>query len=57
MKFFDSSEYIKTIYRNSKINKQREELLFNLEKQNNALNEYAHMVSHDLKHLCVALTL
>lgn len=32
-----------------KINKQREELLLNLEKQNQALDEYAHMVSHDLK--------
>ena len=32
-----------------KINKQREELLQNLEKQNQSLNEYAHMVSHDLK--------
>ncbi|OYU79733.1 MAG: two-component sensor histidine kinase [Flavobacterium sp. BFFFF1] len=32
-----------------KINKQRETLLGNLEKQNQALNEYAHMVSHDLK--------
>jgi signal transduction histidine kinase len=31
------------------INKQRELLLTNLEKQNKALNEYAHMVSHDLK--------
>lgn len=31
------------------INKQRELLLGNLEKQNKALNEYAHMVSHDLK--------
>ncbi len=31
------------------INKQREQLLANLEKQNKALNEYAHMVSHDLK--------
>jgi signal transduction histidine kinase len=31
------------------INKQRELLLANLEKQNKALNEYAHMVSHDLK--------
>jgi light-regulated signal transduction histidine kinase (bacteriophytochrome) len=47
---FDSSEYIKqqSIIK-KKINKQREELLFNLEKQNTALNEYAHMVSHDLK--------
>ncbi|MCZ8196968.1 MAG: ATP-binding protein [Flavobacterium sp.] len=32
-----------------RINKQREELLKNLEKQNQELNEYAHMVSHDLK--------
>jgi signal transduction histidine kinase len=32
-----------------KINLQREELLQNLEKQNQALNEYAHVVSHDLK--------
>jgi light-regulated signal transduction histidine kinase (bacteriophytochrome) len=32
-----------------RINKQREELLKSLEKQNVALNEYAHMVSHDLK--------
>ncbi|WP_298147713.1 ATP-binding protein [Flavobacterium sp.] len=32
-----------------RINQQREELLINLEKQNRALNEYAHMVSHDLK--------
>jgi light-regulated signal transduction histidine kinase (bacteriophytochrome) len=47
---FDSSEYIKQqSIEIVKINNQREELLFNLEKQNNALNEYAHMVSHDLK--------
>ncbi len=47
---FDSSEYIKQqSIEIVKINKQREELLFNLEKQNKALNEYAHMVSHDLK--------
>lgn len=47
---FDSSEYIKQqSIEIVKINKQREELLFNLEKQNTALNEYAHMVSHDLK--------
>jgi light-regulated signal transduction histidine kinase (bacteriophytochrome) len=32
-----------------RINKQREQLLKSLEKQNVALNEYAHMVSHDLK--------
>lgn len=31
------------------ITKQREELLKNLEQQNQELNEYAHMVSHDLK--------
>jgi light-regulated signal transduction histidine kinase (bacteriophytochrome) len=31
------------------INKQREELLKSLEQQNQELNEYAHMVSHDLK--------
>lgn len=47
---FDSSVYIKQqSIEIIKINKQREELLFNLEKQNIALNEYAHMVSHDLK--------
>jgi signal transduction histidine kinase len=45
-----SSEYIKKqAIEIIKINKQREELLINLEKQNQALNEYAHMVSHDLK--------
>ncbi|NHM07422.1 GHKL domain-containing protein [Flavobacterium sp. CYK-4] len=45
-----SSEYIKQQAAEIiKINKQREELLVNLEKQNQALNEYAHMVSHDLK--------
>ncbi|MGL5112133.1 MAG: sensor histidine kinase [Flavobacterium sp.] len=31
------------------INSQREVLLQNLEKQNKELNEYAHVVSHDLK--------
>ena len=47
---FDSTEYIKQqSIEIVKINKQREELLLNLEKQNQALNEYAHMVSHDLK--------
>ncbi len=49
-KKMNSAEYIKEqsdeIVR---INKQREELLKSLEKQNVALNEYAHMVSHDLK--------
>ena len=32
-----------------RINMQREELLKSLEKQNQELNEYAHVVSHDLK--------
>lgn len=31
------------------INKQKDVLVTNLEKQNQELNEYAHMVSHDLK--------
>jgi signal transduction histidine kinase len=45
-----SSEYIKQqAVEIIKINKQREELLVSLEKQNQALNQYAHMVSHDLK--------
>jgi len=45
-----SSEFIKQqAVEIIKINKQREELLVNLEKQNQALNEYAHVVSHDLK--------
>ncbi|MFV8366967.1 sensor histidine kinase [Flavobacterium sp. XS1P27] len=47
---FNSSDYIKQqSVEIIKINKQREELLLDLEKQNKALNEYAHMVSHDLK--------
>lgn len=47
---FNSSAYIKQqSIEIVKINKQREELLLNLEKQNQELNEYAHMVSHDLK--------
>jgi len=47
---FNSSEYIKEqSIEIVKINKQREELLVSLEKQNKELNEYAHMVSHDLK--------
>jgi signal transduction histidine kinase len=47
---FNSSDYIKQqSIEIVKINKQREELLLNLEKQNQVLNEYAHMVSHDLK--------
>ncbi|WP_339658557.1 ATP-binding protein [uncultured Polaribacter sp.] len=31
------------------INKQKDKLVLNLERQNKELNEYAHMVSHDLK--------
>jgi light-regulated signal transduction histidine kinase (bacteriophytochrome) len=31
------------------INKQKDKLLANLERQNQELNDYAHMVSHDLK--------
>jgi len=31
------------------INKQKDKLVSNLERQNQELNEYAHMVSHDLK--------
>ena len=47
---FNSSDYIKSqSIEIVKINLQREELLFSLEKQNKELNEYAHMVSHDLK--------
>ena len=47
---FNSSDYIKQqSIEIVKINKQREDLLLNLEKQNQVLNEYAHMVSHDLK--------
>ncbi len=32
-----------------KLEKQKEQLLASLEKQNEHLNEYAHIVSHDLK--------
>ncbi len=32
-----------------KINQQKDKLLDNLEKQNQELNDYAHLVSHDLK--------
>ena len=47
---FNSSDYIKQqTIEIIKINKQREELLNSLEKQNQSLNEYAHIVSHDLK--------
>ncbi|WP_396212749.1 ATP-binding protein [Flavobacterium sp.] len=46
----NSSDYIKEqSLEIVRINKQREELLQNLEKQNQALNDYAHVVSHDLK--------
>lgn len=46
----NSSDYIKEqSLEIIKINLQREELLKSLEKQNKALDEYAHMVSHDLK--------
>ena len=47
---FNTSDYIKQqTIEIIKINKQREELLNSLEKQNQSLNEYAHVVSHDLK--------
>ncbi|WP_396144281.1 ATP-binding protein [Flavobacterium sp.] len=47
---FNTSDYIKKqTIEIIKINKQREELLNSLEKQNQSLNEYAHVVSHDLK--------
>lgn len=47
---FNSSEYIREQSMEIvRINRQREELLLDLEKQNKELNEYAHMVSHDLK--------
>jgi hypothetical protein len=43
---FNSSDYIRQqSIEIVKINRQREELLLNLEKQNQVLNEYAHMVS------------
>lgn len=46
----NTSDYIKEqTIEIIKINKQREELLYSLEKQNQSLNEYAHVVSHDLK--------
>jgi signal transduction histidine kinase len=47
---FNTSDYVKEqSIEIVKINKQREDLLISLEKQNKELNEYAHMVSHDLK--------
>lgn len=46
----NASDYIrKQTIEIVKSNRQREELLRDLEKQNQALNEYAHIVSHDLK--------
>ncbi|EIA09566.1 sensor histidine kinase [Flavobacterium frigoris] len=49
-KDFNLLEYIKKqSLEIVKMNKQREKLLQNLEQQNQSLNEYAHMVSHDLK--------
>jgi light-regulated signal transduction histidine kinase (bacteriophytochrome) len=46
----NSADYIKEqSFEIIKINKQREVLLQNLEKQNQTLSEYAHVVSHDLK--------
>lgn len=50
LKNFDSATYLKKQSQQIiKINKQREQLLQNLEQQNKSLNEYAHVVSHDLK--------
>ncbi len=47
---FNSTDYIRQqTIEIVKINRKREELLKNLEKQNQSLNEYAHIVSHDLK--------
>lgn len=50
LKDFDSVSYLKKQSKQIiKINKQREQLLQDLEQQNKSLNEYAHVVSHDLK--------
>ncbi len=47
---FTSIEYIKQQSAEIvRINEQREDLLKDLESQNQELNEYAHVVSHDLK--------
>ena len=47
---FSTAEYINKLSGEIiEITKQREALLKNLEAQNQELNEYAHMVSHDLK--------
>jgi light-regulated signal transduction histidine kinase (bacteriophytochrome) len=54
-KLSDEKEFIQADYLKKQateivaINKQREELLKDLELQNEELNEYAHVVSHDLK--------
>ncbi|PQJ81653.1 sensor histidine kinase [Polaribacter glomeratus] len=49
----DSLELVDFIENQTKeiieINKEKDKLLLNLERQNQELNEYAHMVSHDLK--------
>ncbi|MFL9845014.1 ATP-binding protein [Flavobacterium rhizosphaerae] len=47
---FNPAEYIKQQAEEIvKMNQQRQKLLSNLETQNQELNDYAHMVSHDLK--------
>ncbi|NHN26607.1 GHKL domain-containing protein [Flavobacterium jejuense] len=49
-KEFNQSEYLKKqALEIVAINNQREQLLKDLEAQNEELNEYAHVVSHDLK--------
>lgn len=49
-KEFNQSDYLKKqALEIVAINNQREQLLKNLEAQNEELNEYAHVVSHDLK--------
>lgn len=49
----DSLELVDFIENQTKeiieINKEKDKLVLNLERQNQELNEYAHMVSHDLK--------
>lgn len=47
---FNPAEYIRQQTEEIvKVNNEREELLKNLAEQNQELNDYAHMVSHDLK--------
>ena len=47
---FNSLDYIKELsVEIVRINRQREELLVDLERQNQELNDYARIVSHDLK--------